>query len=307
MQHILNTILPVFAIILLGWLARRKQYIPPHFIEPANHLVYYLAIPAMIFRSISRADFSAQLNGRFLSVSLVAIVLAAMAAWITAAAAKIDWSQRGTFLQSSFHGNLGYIGLAVAYYYLGDDGLVSAGILAGFMMILQNFLSVFCLQLYAARESRSRGFRTGVMQLVGNPVIVGAVSGIIFSVLEVPIPMVVDKSLEILGDMALPMALLIIGASLSFEMVGRRFKTVMIAAVIKLVVLPAVGLWGYRVLNLDAGNFLPGLILLACPTATVAYIMAEEMGGDAQCAIATISASTLLSGISFLFWLKVAG
>lgn len=307
MLHIINTILPIFTIIFIGWIARRKQYILPQFMEPANHLVYYLAIPAMIFRSISRSDFSAQLNGRFLAASLLAVVVAGLVAWITAGIAKIDVSRRGTFLQSSFHGNLGYIGLAVAYYYLGNEGLVSASILAGFMMILQNFLSVFCLQLYASRGSHGGRFRTGVMQLAGNPVIVAAVLGIIFSMLGLPVPVVVDKSLAILGDMALPMALLVIGASLSFKMVRSRIKTVMLTALIKLIVLPAMGLWGYWLLELDAGQYLPGLILLACPTATVTYVMAEEMQGDAGGAIAAISASTLLSGITFLFWLQVAG
>ena len=140
-----------------------------------------------------------------------------------------------------------------------------------------------------------------------NLVIVAAVLGIIFSMLGLPVPVVVDKSLAILGDMALPMALLVIGASLSFKMVRSRIKTVMLTALIKLIVLPAMGLWGYWLLELDAGQYLPGLILLACPTATVTYVMAEEMQGDAGGAIAAISASTLLSGITFLFWLQVAG
>jgi predicted permease len=67
--------------------------------------------------------------------------------------------------------------------------------------------------------------------------------------------------------------------------------------------LPALGLALYTSLHLPAADYLPGLILLCCPTATIAYIMAREMGGDADFVVAAISTSTLLSAGSFLFWL----
>jgi hypothetical protein len=61
----------------------------------------------------------------------------------------------------------------------------------------------------------------------------------------------------------------------------------------------------YLLFKMSALDYLPGLILLATPTATVAYVMAKEMQGDTAFAVATISASTLLSAVTFTFWLSL--
>jgi predicted permease len=76
---------------------------------------------------------------------------------------------------------------------------------------------------------------------------------------------------------------------------------------LKLILLPALGLIAYRVAGAAATEYIPGLILLASPTATVTYVMAREMKGDAEFAVAAISASTLLSAITFTVWLSLAG
>jgi predicted permease len=74
---------------------------------------------------------------------------------------------------------------------------------------------------------------------------------------------------------------------------------------IKILVLPAVGLLLFWLFKIDKTEFLPGLILLATPTATVSYVMAKEMHGDADFAVAAISLSTLLSAATYIFWLTV--
>ena len=76
---------------------------------------------------------------------------------------------------------------------------------------------------------------------------------------------------------------------------------------IKLLLLPGFGYALYRLFDLPSQDFLPGLILLASPAATISYVMAKEMGGDPDFAVASISASTLLSSVTFTIWLNVAG
>jgi len=204
------------------------------------------------------------------------------------------------------HGNLGYIGLAVAFYYLGSNGLTRASIIAGFVMILQNLLAVTALQSLGRGGLGPRGWLTSLGKIVGNPVIVSALVGILFSIAAIPIPVVVDRSLKILAGMALPMALLVIGAALSFEQIWERIIPVCVTGFIKLLVLPGLGFMLYKFFNLSTHDFLPGLILLASPTATVAYVMAKEMNGDADFAGAAISLSTLLSAVTFIMWLNIS-
>jgi predicted permease len=307
MLNIVTTIIPIFVIIVLGWLARVYGFIRTDFIGPANRLVFYLAIPAMIFRSVSRASLNGHFEGWTVTLALMSICLVFGIAWVWSGIAHIPKNQRGTFIQNSFHGNMGYIGLAVAFYYLGREGFVQASILAGFMMILQNFLAVIALQVHAANNSLSPNRWTVVLKIVGNPIVVSAAAGIAVSVSAVPVPLVIGRCLDILSDLSLPLALLIIGASLSFDMLQSRLMAVLSTGMLKLLLLPGIGYTLYRFCGLLPDSFLPAVVLLASPTATVTYVMAKEMGGDSDFAVAAVSLHTLLSGLTYMIWLSIVG
>lgn len=305
-MHIIETIIPIFLIIFLGCAARHRGMITPAFLGPANQLTYYLAIPAMIFRSISQGSLKKDFHPDVLAVTLGTLLLFFILSWAICLAVRIRPRQFGTFLQSCFHGNLGYIGLAVAYYFLGDQGLVRASILAGFVMILQNFLAVLALQYWSDGIPSKSRIRSMIVKILGNPVILSAMAGILFSLSGLPIPPVLGRSLDILKGLALPLSLLLIGASLSFELMRSRMFSLLTSGIMKLVLLPGLGFGLYHLMGISPGDFVPGLILLASPTATITYVMAKEMNGDAEFAVAAISLSTLFSAVSFALWLHLA-
>jgi predicted permease len=305
MGHIVSTIIPIFSLVILGTIARARGFLPQAFLGPGNRLVYYLAIPAMIFRAIANASLTRQLNLTVVCLTLLALLVLFAISWTGSRLFSIPGSIRGAFIQCSFHGNLGYIGLAVAFYHLGADGLARASILAAFIMILQNFLAVVVLQSH--RQGDGEGGRLGAIagKIMANPVILSALGGILFSMSGFPMPLVVDRSLQILSGLALPMALLIIGGSLSLELMQSRLVAVLGACSLKLMILPALGIALFRVFGQNPDDYIPAIILLASPTATIAYVMAREMGADSDFAVAAISATTLLSALTFSFWLSV--
>lgn len=305
-MDILTTIIPIFAVIAIGWGARLRGFIPADFLGPANRLVYHVAIPAMIFHAISQGAWHTDFNSRVTAVTLAALLLFFFLVWGIGRLARFKQGQFATFMQCSYHGNLGYIGLAVSYYFLGDRGLASASILSGFLMILQNFLSVSILQYYAGTTAPGRQTAALGRKILGNPVIISALAGILFSVFQIPLHPIITRILNIISGMALPLALLLIGASLSLRLIRSRFLPVFASGVLKLLVLPGLGFVLYRFWGLPASSYLPGLILLATPTATISYVMAREMNGDTEFAVAAISTNTLLSALSFFIWLNLA-
>ena len=307
MLDTVTTIIPIFVIIFLGWLARSFGFLRIEFIETANKLVFYLAIPAMVFRSISRTSLSIQFDAWVVLLTLLSVGVMFAVAWFLAVFSKLPQPLRGSFIQSSFHGNLGYVGLAVSFYYLGDEGFARASILAGFVMIFQNLLAVTALQLNSPGTAATPKAGAVVLKIMGNPIVLSALIGIFFSLMAFRVPLVLGRCLDILSDLALPMALLIIGASLSFDMLLSRLKVVLSSGLLKLLVMPAVG-WGFfRLLNLEPGVYLPAIILLAAPTATVTYVMAKEMHGDSDLAVTAISVNTLLSAVTYTIWLSLMG
>jgi malate permease and related proteins len=304
-MNIFSTIIPIFIIIFLGLFAKQKGFITQDFLHQGNRLVYYIAIPAMIFSSISKAALRTQMNFAVILVTLSSLVVIAAVALGITRFLKMPRPSKGSFIQCSFHGNLGYIGLAVAFYYLGDSGFVKAAIISGFIMILQNIIAVIVLQYHSSKnKDRPKMFDT-MKKTMANPVILSALSGILFSLFNVPMPLIIDRALDILTGMALPLALLIIGASLSFEKLKPRFFNVLIASFLKVIVAPAIGLVLFKVLSIAPTDYLPGLILLSSPTATLSYIMAKEIGGDPDFAVAAISICTIISSFTYGLWLSI--
>ena len=179
-MDVINTIVPVFLVILLGFFLHAKELLPSPIMGPLNRLVFFLAIPAMIFREISRVSFAAYFSPFVLVGTLTPILMVFLIGLGVQRLLRIPLTFCGTFLQSSQHGNLGYIGLAVAYYLLGPEGLTAASILAGFMMLLQNFLSVLGLQMFYQGPERKHRAWFFIKKVVGNPVVLSALAGILF-------------------------------------------------------------------------------------------------------------------------------
>jgi len=307
-MEVFVTIIPIFTIIIIGWMMRKRGFITSEFLEPANRLVYYLALPALIFNSIAKTKFQEQFDGLALGITLFAAATIYLIAYALARVWKMPPTRIGVFVLSSGHGNQGYIGLPIALYYLGEPGLAKAGIICGFLMILQNLLSVITLQLHDSSAGKLPGLKTLFGKLLGNPVIIGAMSGIVVSGFDIPAPKVILRCFDILGGLAPPTALLLIGASLSLQLIRTYKHPTLVAVFLKLILLPGIGLALFNVVHLSATDYLPAMILLCSPTATVTYVMAREMHGDADFTVATISASTLFSSITFIIWLAfVAG
>ncbi len=303
-MSIVTTIVPIFAVVLIGWVARQKGFMPREFWRPANRIVFYIAIPAMIFQAVSKASLDRQFDPFLIAMTLAASLAGYLTGWFATRTLSLPSNSRGSFIQCCGHGNLGYIGLAVSYYYLGESGLVKASLIAGFLMIMQNTLSVLALQTASGHNNPDKPF-SFLHQVIANPVIAAALAGMLVSAAKIPVPLVVVRTLDILRAMALPTALLLIGASLSFEFIRGHKTTVAIACFLKLILMPAIGLALFKVTGLSTTSFLPAIILLASPTATIAYVMGTQMDGDADLAVASISASTLVSALTFSLWLGI--
>ncbi|MFO8033468.1 MAG: AEC family transporter [Desulfohalobiaceae bacterium] len=304
-MQIINTILPIFVVILTGMLLRQRAFLPQEILGPLNRLVFYLAIPAMVFQKVASASWQehfqpAVLAGVLLPVGLVFLLVLALARLL-----RMPAQEKGTFVQCTYHGNLGYIGLAVCFYALGDEGLIQASFLAGFLMLLQNFLSVLVLGLGSTQKQGSKGSGYILSQVLLNPVIISALAGLGFAVAGLGLPVLVDRSLEIISGMALPLALLVIGASLSFGLMREHLFTVLGAGVVKLLLLPALGLLACAVLGLEISEFAPGLLLLAAPPATVTVVMSAQMKGSPNLASAAVALNTLASALGYALWLSL--
>ena len=304
MLSILENISPVFLVILLGFLSRRMGFLPDIFISSANRLVYFVAIPILVYDEISRGSFSEsfdlyQIGGTFLAVGAVGA-----ASWLLARIMRITPGGAATFIQTSFHGNLGYVGLAVVFYAMGPEGRGAASVLAGFLILFQNVLAI---GMYTLLTGSDEPMDIRVMgKFLGNPIILATLLGLVSSAAAIRAPVFLERSFGIVGDMALPLALLIIGGSLKTAP-ARRIQLVAFSTAFKLLLLPLTGLLIFKAMGVGQTQAVTAIILLASPSATVTYVMASEMGGKPDLAAAAVTISTVLSIVTYTLWIGVTG
>jgi predicted permease len=303
-QVLLDAVLPVFSIILLGYALRLRGFIHPDYTRTASRVVYYVALPAMLFDITSKAPFSSNFDPVAVLCDLAALGIIAVLSFVVACTLDIRKSVRGTFLQSCFHGNIGYTGYAIAYYALGKAQFAQTAILSSFLMVGQNVLAVWALTAHRPDLGPEGQGWTVLKHSLTNPIILSIVAAVACSATGLPVPHPVRQALDILSGMALPAALLLIGSTLSFGAVRSWAKEMTCIGAIKLVGLPLLAFLLMRLFHVPHTLIISGVILLASPPATITYIMAGELGGSPELAASSISVLTLFSAITYSIFLS---
>jgi hypothetical protein len=300
-SEIFLIVLPVFLVIGLGFSLKRTGLVNSEFLFSLNRLIYYIALPALLFYKIAMADFLVSFNGSLLTGLVVSVLIIFVISYGYAGIRRYRPSVQGAFCQGAFRGNLAYIGLAIVYNAFGEEGFAVAGILLGFLVPLFNFLSVLALILPQRRDTYQLGTFFLVKQIAYNPLILASFSGIIWSFLGLPLPQIVDRALGIVTGMSLPLALIAIGASFSFRKLRGDLEVAALSAGLKIVILPTLTGGLLFLLGVRGQELAIGVLLAGTPTATAAYIMAQQMKSDAELSGAIIMLSTLCSLATYTF------
>jgi malonate transporter and related proteins len=289
------TLLPDFALILLGYALRRWMTLGDHFWTGLEKLVYFVLFPALLFSAITKTPLT------FAAVPLIGTGAAAMAgAMLLALLARplfpITPLSFASQFQCAFRFN-SYIGLAVAAKLHGAAGIAAMGLLAGGMVPFANIAAVGML----ARHGETSVWR----ELAKNPLFLATLVSLGWNLLGLPIPAPVGHFLGRLAEAAIALGLLAVGAALKLRGAlghdGRGAAGYFLA--VKLLAMPLIALLVSRWIGLTGVHFDVVMAFAALPTASSAYILAQRMGGDGARVAWLISASTLLGMVSLPLWL----
>jgi malate permease and related proteins len=291
---------PILLLVLLGVFLGRLRFLGPGFSGDLNKLVFWIALPAFLFRSVVHAERPGPQTFSLLGLLVVATGVAAVAGWIAAGLLNLPHFSRGTLSQSAFRGNLAYIGIPVlAYAFEGlpgrSEAFGTAVIVTAFLMALYNVLAVVVLSIGQKSE---RPVPAALKSIFTNPLLLACMAGIPLAFTRTGLPLFLDRALESLGGAAVPIALLCIGGSLAHAKFGEKAGAILAAAVLKTLAVPVLVYFCSPFFGIAGTDLRIALVLSACPTAAVAFVMARQMNGDASLASGSIVLSTLLAAIS---------
>lgn len=308
-MHVISALAPVFVLVLVGVLLLRLRFADDAFFHVTAKFAYWIGLPCLLFKNIAEARLSLTDAWRIFAVMSIASLAVALLGAGAARCLRLPLPRRKTFIHTSFHCNTAFVGLPVILYALGShpqgQKLVEMASMAVAPMIpVFNIMSVIVM-----RDTGGAGRRDLMVavskKIATNPQVLSCLAGLAISFAGLRLPVALSRSLGSLGGMALPLALLSIGAGLSMRNIRDGLGAALLAAAFNVAVLPLAGGLLCRMGGLSPEETLLTLIFLACPTASSAYIYARQLHGDPEFAGNVILLSTLLSAPALwlvLYW-----
>lgn len=306
---IAETVLPVFSIIALGYILKRNGFINENFIILSSKIVFTIALPCMIFTEISQINIKEQFNTEVIIYLIFATLVSFVISWIAVKPLRVEPKDEAAFIQGSFRGNFAIVGLALISNMYGSSEVAEATIMLVFVLPTYNILSIIALTL-PIRNSKTVSLGRMVSDIILNPLIVAVIVALVFSFFQITPPPVALKTVNLIARIAIPLALLGIGGSLSKQGVLQSSHLSTIATILKIVVFPILLTLGAYFYGFRDSDLILLFILFSSPTAVVSFIMAEAMGANSQLASSIILLTTVFSAVTIstgLLILRITG
>ena len=300
----LNVTLPIFIIILVGGFLKRIGLLTEGFTSVADKFVFKVALPVQLFRDIAAMDIRADFSGKFVVFCMVATTCMFAATWILGAIFLKDKSMVGAFAQAAARGSAAILGIAFVENIYGDSGMTPMMIVAA--VPLFNIYSVIILTVTSS-EGKFNGalVKKLIKGVVTNPIILGIAAGMVWSLLRLPMPVILSKSVNYLATTATPLALLVLGATFKGKEALSKIGPTIAAAFLKLVAIPA-AIFPFAIhMGFRGSELVAIMIMLASPTTVTCYIMAKNMGGDDTLSASVVMTATLFSSVTLTLWVFV--
>ncbi|MCX7857000.1 MAG: AEC family transporter [Deltaproteobacteria bacterium] len=304
MEALIEPILPIFLVILLGCFVKKSGFLNEGTLGEINRFIFNFPLPVLVFTGVAHSNFEGMNFKSFFAI-MIPTFLTLLLSLISGKFLKLSGGKLGTFLQASIHGNVSYVGLATILFTLGESSLKKGTFFVGFLILLNNAIAILSLHLTSRNTKDS--FYVALSSILKTPVIWATFLGLFFAAYEISLPSFILKTMNILSNVALPMALIVIGATMKWDFLTDNVFPLILASIFKLFVLPVlcIPLLNYFRVPIEYG--VPLIILLASPVAISSYVMARELDGDARLASGAITLSTLLSPLAFILWRVALG
>ena len=300
----LNATMPVFVMILIGYGLKRLNL----FDEPASlklsQFSFKVLLPVLLFNDLSTSDFMSIWDGKLVLFCFGATVISIA---IAAAASGLhrNKDERGEIIQASYRSSAAILGIAFV------NNIYGAAHSAALMIIgtvpIYNILAVTILSVTSPKREKNlpttQLIKRTMLNVLKNPIIIGIFLGIVWSVLSIPQPVIMQRSVSYLGNMATPLSLISLGALFKVEDAKPKIRISLFITFIKLIFFTALflplALWmGFRGEKLVAI-----LVMLGSATTGSSFVMAKNLGHEGTITSCSVMLTTFFSSFTLTMWL----
>ncbi|WP_405405233.1 AEC family transporter [Paracoccus sp. Ld10] len=299
-------VIPVIALVLLGHLARRGGLIHATSWPGIEQLGYRVLFPAILLTSIYRSELSIGRLGPYLGALALAFAATGALALIWALRRGQTGPRAGSLFQGALRFNSLLI-LAVAAQAYGAPALGDLAVALAFLIPGSNILSIVALTMLSDGPRPSGAAARIGAEIGRNPMVLSCVAGLMLNLSGVALPAWLLLPLDWLGQGALAVGLLAVGAGIDPSRLWQRDPALWLGVWMRLALCPVIFLAVALIIGLPAGQVASGVLATAAPGAPVGYILARQMGGDADFYAAIFTWQTVLAALTLPLWLIFAG
>ena len=300
----LEATVPVFMIIILGYILMRVGFLTKEFTEVADKYVFKVALPVLLFKQIGTADIRSEFDIRFVLFCMIVTTVMFGMVWLLAKIFIRDKSMVGAFTQGSVRGSAAILGIAFIDNIYGSSGMGPLMIVSA--VPLYNIYSVIILTVESRDNKNGKeAIKKSFINVLKNPIIIGIFLGMLVACTGLKIPVIPLKAINSVAATATPIALIVVGAGFEGKKAIAKTGPTLVAVFIKLIVLPLIFLPVAVKMGFRREALVAIIIMLGSPTTVTCYIMAKNMNNDEVLSgsivvLATLLSSFTLTGLVFL-------
>lgn len=302
----LNATVPVFMMMVFGWFVRKVNLLDDHSTAQINKFVFRTLLPALLFMDLSTADFVEVWDNRFVIFCITATLISVGIALLYSLLHK-DKAERGEIIQASYRSSAAILGIAFVKNIYGEATMAALMIVG--TVPIYNIIAVIALSLTSPDKSNSKSgkqlFLTTLKGIVTNPIILGIAAGIIWSLLKIPQPIILSKSVSYLANMATPLSLIALGASFKIEDAKGKLPVTLGIVFIKLVLFCGIFLPVAVHLGFSGEKLIAILVMLGSATTGSCFVMAKNFSHKGTITAFAVMLTTLCSAFTLTTWLFI--
>ncbi|MFK8039819.1 MAG: AEC family transporter [Rickettsiaceae bacterium] len=306
MTDVFFSTLPIFLITLLGNIIKNMWFSADDFWRGLEKLSYFILFPCMLFNYISQVDFVAHDIFKIIVLLMSSVVITAIFVIIYKIRNNID----GIVFTSIFQGSVrysNYVFFALSSSLLGIKSLGICTVIAAYMIIFTNVLTIIIFAIYIPHNQKNNPMMF-IKLVTTNPLIMSSAIGFIFNIYDIQINIGISKCISCLGDSALAIGMLVVGAELQLKSISTHLNYVVFANLIKLIFMPLVTIAIMLTVIPLSGIEKSIAILYSCvPCANTSYVLSRQLGGDIESMTSIITYSIIFSVISISIIMYIAG
>ncbi len=297
MIPIFSALTPVFLMIVLGYILKKRAILSDAFWSPAEKVTYFLFFPSLLLANTAKAEFGEIAVAPMIWASCSGVLIISALTVLVRPKLKIGGPAFTSVFQGTIRPNV-YLGIAAAVALFDNAGLTLVSVPVAVIVPLVNILSVIVLVRHATSSGEIPSWTQTLGPVARNPLIIACALGALLNVTGIGLPPIIGPFLEILGRAALPIGLLAVGAGLDFDAMQKAGVTVGLTTATKLMALPAVTYLTCMAFGVSGLSQTIVVLYAALPVSATSYVLARQMGGDTALLAGTITATTMFAMVT---------